>query len=299
MTETAGVIDSMTGFGAAAADGGGLSARVEVKSVNNRGLKISLRSRPSLGAFEKNLRDLAGGLLVRGSVDIYVFFERQAAGGACPIRAGAAREAVAGLRRLAGELGLPDNLSARDLALIPGVFDNSAEEPADKAEWEVVEKAARLALEQALEMRRAEGGKLAGVLLALGRPLEEFVGQARLAAPQALVRARERLRLRLEELCPNGLSQADGQALEREICLIADKADIREELDRLASHIDQYRSAIARGGEVGKRLEFLAQEFLREINTTAAKINDVGIVQEAVKAKLTVEKIKEQSANLV
>ena len=83
------------------------------------------------------------------------------------------------------------------------------------------------------------------------------------------------------------------------MCLIADKADIREELDRLGSHLGQYRDALARGGEIGKRLEFLSQEFLREINTTASKTNDTEIVQEAVRAKLTVEKIKEQCANLV
>ncbi|MDR1535559.1 MAG: DUF1732 domain-containing protein [Planctomycetota bacterium] len=99
--------------------------------------------------------------------------------------------------------------------------------------------------------------------------------------------------------CGERPSPADGQALEREICLIADRADIQEELDRLSSHLGQYRSALAGGGEIGKRLEFLAQEFLREINTAAAKINDAETAREAVQAKLTVEKIKEQSANLV
>ncbi|MDR2391459.1 MAG: YicC family protein [Planctomycetota bacterium] len=292
-------IASMTGFGAAAIETGGLIGRVEMKSVNNRGLKVSIRSRPGLGAFEKNLRDLIGETLVRGSVDVAIVFDWEAAAAALPLRPGAAAAAVTGIRRLAAELGLADDLSARDLALIPGLFDSSIEEAAGAEEWEGVEKAARLALAQLYEMRLAEGGKLSRILLSLAEPLDEFVRRTREAAPLALVRARERLRQRLDELCPNGLTQADGQALEREMCLIADKADIREELDRLASHIGQYRAAISGGGEIGKRIEFLAQEFLREINTTASKTNDTGIIQEAVEAKLTVEKIKEQSANLV
>ncbi len=289
----------MTGFGAAAAEENGLSVRVEIKCVNNRGLKLSVRSRPSLGVCEKNLRDLVTDRLTRGSIDVYVTYERSAAAGACPIRAEAAREAVLGLRRLAAELGLDDNLSARDLALIPGVFEHSAEEPATEGEWKVIEHAVRSALDQVSDMRRTEGAKLAEILQDLAAPLDEFVAKTITAAPLALERSRERLRLRLAELCPNGFAPADSQALEREMCLVADKADIREELDRLSSHIGQYRSALAKGGEIGKRIEFLAQEFLREINTTASKTNDTEIVQEAVRAKLTVEKIKEQSANLV
>ena len=296
MSET---INSMTGFGVGAAESEGFSVRVEIKCVNNRGLKISARSRPSLGVCEKKLRDIITERLVRGSIDVYVNFERTGEGEACPIRAEAAREAVSGLRRLAAELGLEDNISARDLALIPGVFDHSAEEPATAEEWPVIETALRQALLQVEEMRREEGAKLARILLDLAGPLDAFVAKTNTIAPLALDRSREKLRQRLEEICPNGFTPGDAQALEREMCLIAEKADVREELDRLGSHLSQYRAALGKGGEIGKRIEFLAQEFLREINTTASKTNDTDIVQDAVQAKLAVEKIKEQSANLV
>ncbi len=292
-------ISSMTGFGVGAAEAPGFSVRVEIKSVNNRGLKISVRSRPGLGVVEKRLRDVLAERLVRGSIDVFVNFERTGGGEACAIRAEAAREAVEGLRRLAAELGLEDTLSARDLTLIPGVFDHSAEEPATEGEWEHIGEALEQALRQAEEMRKAEGRKLSGVLLALAEPLEEFVAQTNALAPAALERSRDRLRQRLEELFPAGLAAGDSQALEREMCIVAEKADVREELDRLHSHLAQYRAALSRGGETGKRLEFIAQEFLREINTTASKTNDTDIVQAAVQAKLTVEKIKEQCANLV
>jgi uncharacterized protein (TIGR00255 family) len=289
----------MTGFGVGAVEATGFSVRVEIKCVNNRGLKISVRSRPGLGVVEKKLRDLLSDRLARGSIDVFVNFERTDAGAACAIRADAAREAVQSLRRLAAELGLEDTLSSRDLALIPGVFDHSAEEPATDAEWEHIGGAAEQALRQVEEMRRAEGEKLAAILLDLANPLEAFVEQTNTLAPAALLRSRDRLRQRLEELFPAGLAAADHQALEREMCMVAERADVREELDRLTSHIAQYRAFLAKGGEIGKRLEFLSQEFLREINTTASKTNDTDIVQDAVQAKLTVEKIKEQCANLV
>ena len=299
MTECRGKMASMTGFGSVSPEGTGLAGRVEIKSVNNRGLKISVRSRPSLGVFERNLRELVGARLIRGSIDVYICFERVGPGRACSMRAGAAREAVAGLRRLAAELGLPDDLSARDLALIPGLFENSAEDPIAEEEWPGLEKAIMAALGQVVDMRLAEGAKLAEALLSLASPLEDFVRRTESAAPLALERSRVRLRQRLEDIRAGAMSQTDGQALEREMCLIADRADIREELDRLASHIGQYRTTLAAGGEAGKRMEFLAQEFLREINTIASKANDAEIAREAVEAKLTVEKIKEQSANLV
>ena len=114
----------------------------------------------------------------------------------------------------------------------------------------------------------------------------------------AVDRARERIRNRLTALREEGLDVGDESALERELCLLADKADINEELDRLASHLAQYRQLLERGGEVGKRAEFLAQECLREINTCATKAGDGAISAQAVEAKLAVEKLKEQAANL-
>ena len=292
-------IYSMTGFGVATAEIDSLTARLEIKSVNNRGLKISVRAKPSLGICEKHLRDLLSERLIRGSVDVFVTLERQSGTVSRAVCPEAARDAVAALRSLAGELGLEDNLSARDLALIPGIFDNSADQPLGEDEWPVIAEAAKAAMAQLVDMRKVEGAKLATVLANLADPIENFVAQTNIAAPLALDKARKRLAERLEEICPNGFTVGDNQALEREMCLIADRADIREELDRLHSHLGQYRDTLKKGGEIGKRLEFMAQEFLREINTAASKTNDTDIIQQAVAAKLAVEKIKEQSANLV
>lgn len=291
-------IRSMTGFGAGTAETDRVSARVEIKCVNNRGLKIAVKSRPGLGALEKNLRDLIAAEIKRGSVDVFVGLTRKVDAAHPPCNAELARSLVAGVRSLAAGLGIDDALTARDLLLIPGLFDDSAYAPAEEGEWPALEQAAAAALRQVAAMRLVEGAATASSVAELAGELATFEAEARRLAPLVVEKARERLRARLEEICPGGVRQADEQSLERELCFFADKADINEELDRLQSHLAQFKGLLEKGGEVGKRLEFLAQEFLREINTSASKANDVGIVSRAVEAKLAVEKIKEQAANL-
>ncbi|MBN2714088.1 MAG: DUF1732 domain-containing protein, partial [Planctomycetes bacterium] len=190
------------------------------------------------------------------------------------------------------------DLSISDLVHIPGLFDTGTECTINEDEWKVVEQAAQAAIEQVVEMRKNEGNATAESLLELIQPIEDFSVSAREAAPGVIERFRERITARIEELRKSGIDTGDRNALEREVCLFADRADINEEMDRLTSHISQFRQAIESGGEIGKRLEFLAQEFLREVNTTASKANDTAIVTKAVDAKLAVEKIKEQSANI-
>jgi len=286
----------MTGFGSAAAEADGLLARVEIRAVNHRGLKLGIRARPSLGPLEKELRDRVAERLVRGAVDITVTIVRPPDPARATLNANAAQASVAALRHLASELGMNDNLSAADLVNLPGVFADFIEEGVTEGEWKTAKRALEEALSQVHAMRLAEGKALGAVLAELASPVESFSRFARTEAPLVVTRARERLKARLDEMIP-GIA-AEG-AVEREMCLFADRADIREELDRLDSHLAQYRTLLAGGGEAGRRIEFLAQEFLREVNTAASKASDAGVAASAVEAKLSVEKIKEQSANLV
>lgn len=298
MTPQSSVIHSMTGFGAGSAESSGLLARVEVRAVNHRGLKLNVRSRPGLGAVERDLRNHVRDALKRGAVDVYVTVVRPVDPEHLPVREDVARATVAALRHLGAELKLEGELQVGDLVSIPGLFDTSGEEVVDKSEWPVVEQALEQALAQVLEMRQAEGAATAACLEELVKPLAAFAAASRKTAPAVVQRAHDRLHNRLEELRGTGLDTGDRQALEREVCLFADRADINEELDRLESHLAQYGDLLRTGGEIGKRLEFLAQEFLREVNTCASKANDTAIVSQAIDAKLAVEKIKEQAANI-
>ena len=287
---------SMTGFGDGAATTDAFSVRVEIRAVNNRGSKISFRSRPPLNAYEKNLRDLISERLQRGSIDVNVTLNRHLdpeIGGQIEETA---RGAVATIRAIAKKLGLAGEVTVSDLLAIPGLFSESLNEPVTAEEWPAIERAAREALDKLCAMRAAEGRATADRLLEILKPVEDFQKLARERAPLVVERQREKLMARLAEL--GEVRDVDQQSLEREMVFYADHVDINEEMDRLASHAAQFRATLAQGGEIGKRLEFLAQEFLREVNTTASKANDLTITAAAVDAKTAVEKLKEQTANI-
>ena len=287
---------SMTGFGDGAAANDDFSVRVEIRTVNNRGSKISIRTRPALNSYEKNLRDLIGERLQRGSIDVNVTLTRQLNAEIGAAIEETARGAVTTIRAVAEKLHIPGEVTISDLLNIPGLFSESLNEPVTEAEWPLVEQAARAALDKLCEMRATEGRATAVRLLEILQPVEDFQKLAKAQAPLVVARQKEKLSARLAEI--DAGRDIDQQSLEREMVFFADHVDINEEMDRLASHAAQFRETLAKGGEVGKRLEFLAQEFLREINTIASKANDLTITAASVDAKTAVEKLKEQTANL-
>lgn len=291
-------VRSMTGFGMGTAEQDGRVVMVELRSVNHRGRKLYLRTRPALGAFEKDVRDRIQAELARGAIDCHITCIRPIGSVLPQAQVDWAGSVIHSLRHLANNFNLTGDLQARDLLRVPGLFDLVGEKPLEEEELPLVLDALDLAMRQLLTMRRDEGAATAESLLALVTEVETFAEHARGVAPGVVTRQRDRLRARMAELLPDGVQEVDERSLEREICLFADRADIHEEMERLASHVAQFRGVIAAGGEVGKRLEFLAQEFLREINTTASKAGDAAIISRAVDAKLAVEKMKEQAANL-
>lgn len=287
---------SMTGFGLGTAENEHASARVELRSVNNRGQKLGVRARPALGVYEKDLRDSIAGQLLRGSIDVTINLTRKLSPDATPMLGETAAAAISTIRALAAKLGLADNLAARDLLDIPGLFDAGLDESLSEEEWPLVQASLTTALSQMAAMRQAEGAATAQRLLEILQAVEDFRVNAQARAPEVVERQRQKLRDRLGEL-PE-VRDCDSAALERELLFFADRADINEEMDRLTSHVAQFRQTVEKGGEVGKRLDFLAQEMLREVNTTASKANDLQLTKLAVDAKMAVEKIKEQAANL-
>ena len=289
---------SMTGFGASAKDNGGRQVRVEVRSVNQRNLRLSLRAQPALGQFESEARAMVSGAAQRGQIDVNLTLVRPAAETLSPQARAAAASAVSTLRQLGEELHLSGELTLGDLARLPGIFSDAGGEFVSQEEWKLLESALREALERFGEAREVEGAALAGALRVHADAIEAFAGFARKRAPEVVERQRARLLQRVEELRAGPLSGLDMQAVEREAVFFADRADITEEVDRLLSHAARFREVLADGREAGKRLEFLGQEMLREVNTIASKGNDTEIARQAVEAKLAAERIKEQAANV-
>jgi len=297
----------MTGFGAASRAEAGLLVRVEARSVNHRGLQVKARLSNGFGGLEAEVEAAVRKRVARGVITVQVSIER-AAGGECSglDKAAAARWAEE-LRALALDLGLDSHVTLDLLVGLPGVITDGAKKDGVITD---VERAAVLpaaeegaavlatvddALVSLAEMRAREGSALGRDLLENAREVEALVGLIRARMPDVVRDHQRNLSARLTELVGEAVPASD---LAREAALIADRMDVDEELTRLASHLHQLRTLIAAGGEVGRKLDFLAQEFFREANTTGAKCNDAAVAHLVVDLKTHIERLREQVQNV-
>jgi uncharacterized protein (TIGR00255 family) len=285
----------MTGYGRGVATYGGTRATVDVRSVNHRFLDLKLRGQLA-PAVEEAISAKVRAALERGAVTVSVHLARE---GTASVRidADAAKAAHAKLAALAQQLGL----AGPDLALVlaqPGVVAQDA--VADDEDPPVI-PALEAALVQLEAMRAAEGAALAAELTARLAELDVLratIAQLAAGVPQQVAK---RLSERVKKLVDDGAAgrgNIDPQRLAQEVAMLADRADITEELVRLASHLDQARALISRPGAAGRRLDFLVQELGRELNTIGSKSTLAEITAAIVDAKAVVEKIREQVQNI-
>lgn len=287
---------SMTGYGRGAVERGDLRATVDVRSVNHRFLDLKLRTGQLPAAVEDAIAARVRAVVERGSVAIAIHLAGGAPGG-MRIDGDAAVRAHRMLAELAARLAVP----GPDLALVlaqPGVV--IADDALDDGSAQLALEALDAALAQLDAMRAAEGAALAAELRLR---LDELVAsRARIAGLAATVpqQVARRLTDRVKRLAEDaGAGSAMDQArLAQEIAVLAERADITEELVRLASHLDQARALIDGTGAVGRRLDFLVQEIGRELNTIGAKATTVEIATAVVAGKATLEKIREQVQNV-
>jgi len=291
-------VHSMTGFARAEVGSGAARFVWELKSVNARGLDMRVRLPAGLERLEPEVRERARAHLKRGSCFFTLAEDRAAALPGLRLNEQALALAVAAARRLAEEKGIAPP-TADGLLAIPGVLA-PADGLADEAELERREADLLQGLERALEAlanaRAEEGGRLQAVLSGQLDAIEQKVEEAaRIAAeaPEAMkVRVAEQVALLTDSA---GL---DPDRLHQEAVLIAARADVREEIDRLAGHIAAAREQLAAGGAIGRRLDFLAQEFNREANTLSAKAFDKRLVAVGVELKVMIDQLREQVQNL-
>ena len=285
----------MTGFGRGVAEQGGLRATVDIRAVNHRFLDLKLRGASLAPAVEEAVNAKVRGLVERGSVTVSINVARTASGGdAGTFDAAAAAAAHARLTELAHRLGVP----GPDLALVlaqPGV--SGGPERLDEEEAPVL-PALDAALAQLEQMRRSEGAALAAEL---GLRFDELVAlRLSLANLAAGVPAQvtKRLQERLGRLLDGQDLAIDPARLAQEVAILADRADVTEELVRLASHLDQARALVAGVDAVGRRLDFLVQEIGRELNTIGSKSTVTEISAAIVEGKAALEKVREQIQNV-
>jgi uncharacterized protein (TIGR00255 family) len=284
---------SMTGFSTAEARAGSFRLVWEIRSVNHRYLELGFRLPDDLRAVEPECRELVAAAIKRGKVD-------------CTLKIGAGeRGAVAGeiapgalerLRSLEDEVRrvFPQAppLTSQEVLRWPGVL----EEPAENVEelGETVKSCLVTALRALADARAREGARIAEMLGKRNAGITGLIAAIKPQLDAVQVRYRERLRERLQRLDV----QAEPERLEQELALLAQRADVAEEIDRLASHVAEVEAILQREEPVGRRLDFVIQELNREANTFASKVQEEALTRVAVELKVLIEQMREQVQNL-
>ena len=292
-------LTSMTGFARAHGISGSYAWAWELKSVNGKGLDLRLRMPSGWDAIEAPVRARAAERLARGSIQAALTVDRSGVAPVVRINAGVLDAILTTLRQLAPRIDAgPPSLDG--LLSLKGVMEVSDLEE-NEDERRAAETAAIAGFGEAVaalsEMRQSEGAALARILTSR---LDEIAALAQ-RAEQAPGRRVEAIRARLAEQVAALLAQSDRfdpDRLHQEAILLATKADVREELDRLAAHVAQARQLIAGSGAVGRRLDFLAQELNREANTLCSKSTDIGLTRTGLALKAAIEQLREQVQNI-
>jgi uncharacterized protein (TIGR00255 family) len=291
----------MTGFGEARHQGEPLSLSIELRALNNRYLKVSLRAADPYHLLEAEFEKVIRRTIKRGTLQVHLRCDRQSAAADFRINTVALASYVRQVRDAADQLGLAgraDALLGQVLAL-PGVLP----EPAGQAhqlheDWPVIEKVLVEALGSLQAMRREEGRAMARELLALRDTIGRHLDVIRRRAPQVVAAFRDRLHDRVRQLLAEHDVQIDRNDLIREVSVFAERSDIAEEVVRLATHLDHFQEIMKEDESPGRKLEFLVQEMFREANTIGSKASDVDISREVVEIKGTLEKIRELVQNV-
>ncbi len=282
---------SMTGFARAEVKYDWGSLLWEIRSVNHRYLEAQFRLPESARALETELRELARQQLSRGKLDCVLTLNTSAQQ-SLEVNLELARQAVNAAEQI-DDL-LPESTPINPLQILqwPGVLQESSIDP-DVFQTACTDLFAA-ALENMIESRQQEGGKLAEIIHQRLDGMEQQTAAVRDVLPDILQAQRDKLKNRLEEL----KSDLDPDRLEQEMVILAQKADVDEELDRLSTHIDEVRRTFKRKEPVGRRLDFLMQELNREANTLSSKSISTVTTQAGVEMKVLIEQMREQVQNI-
>ena len=291
---------SMTGFGRGEASSDQGSWNVELRAVNHRYLDIGMKLPRQFGGWEDRIKKEISSFHLRGRVDVYISFNGEGVESArlnadLPL----ARQYLTSLKELTRELAIPGE---PDLALLASYRDiitqTDTEASTEMMEmlWPVLREALGAALEECRNMRQSEGEILSRDLLQRLDTFELKIENIEQSLPGIMEKRENTLKERLDILL-SGID-IDPVRLAQEVAILVDKADVSEELVRLRSHIEQFHGFLRLTEPVGRRLDFLLQEFLREVNTIASKINHAETAHMIVEMKNDLEKIREQVQNL-
>lgn len=288
---------SMTGFGKAAGESAGASVTVEISAVNHRYFDCNMRLPSAWAALETDLKAVVKEQVERGK--LYVTVNRKLGVGAATsvkLDIAVARQYLDAAQELAGIMGTDERLSLNVLAGLEGVFYHEEDAEDLEASRETVSRILTQALQALNTMRETEGRALAEDVAYRIQMLREKLAEVELRLPELSVQYRERLLERIGEL--NAEASVTEERIAIEVALLAERADVTEEVVRLKTHFDHMLETLDSGNAIGRRLDFLTQEVLREINTLGVKTRGNDVARAVLDMKSEAEKIREQVQNI-
>lgn len=291
------MIKSMTGFGHAEAVTKERKITVELKSVNHRYLDLSIKMPRKLNVFEGQIRNLMKHYMQRGKVDVFITYEDYTAGSvSVKYNREIAAEYLKYLKQMEEEFGLENDVRVSTLSRYPEVFTMEEQSEDEEELWNGLKEALEGAFTQFVETRQTEGENLKKDILSKLDLLSEQIGFIEERSPQIVAEYRAKLEDKMKELLAD--SQIEEGRIAAEVILFADKICTDEEVVRLKSHISHMRNTLEEQDEIGRKLDFIAQEMNREANTILSKANDIEVSDRAISLKTEIEKIREQIQNI-
>ncbi len=292
-----GVLYSMTGYGSAKGEVAGNSVSVELKSVNNRYFDCSVRLPRTLLFAEDRVKEAVSSRVRRGKIDVFVSIQSsQETDTQVIVNEELVRGYYDAVKHIADTLDLEPGLSALSLARMPDVLSVERKEIDKDAAAEELSLLTLQAVDEFNAMRAREGARLKEDMLSKLSVIEGLVAVVEQRSPETVKEYRKRLESRLRELLED--RNIDEQRLITETAIFADKTAVDEETVRLGSHIAQFRSMLEEGSPIGRKMDFLVQEFNRESNTIGSKCSDAALAKVVVDLKSEIEKIREQLQNV-
>ncbi len=292
------MIKSMTGFGSGQARGKFGIFAAEIKTLNHKFLEMSTRLPNGLNALDEKVKNLVKKNIKRGKV--YLSLTQETADNditsSIAVDGKLAKRYCNKLKKLRKELGLKEPIKLADIVSFPGVINHRTETRDISKTWPVVKEAIERALKKLLKDREKEGSVLAEDIGKRIKKIKNIVADIKKSASSNVRNYRKKLKERIKEL--SGDYPVDRGRLEMEVALFAKNSDISEELTRLDNHIRNFTKTLRKTGEVGKKLDFIAQELHREINTVGSKSSGFNISKGVIEAKTEIEKIREQLKNI-
>jgi uncharacterized protein (TIGR00255 family) len=295
------VLLSMTGFGEARTETESLTVGIEVRALNNRHLKLSVRGTDPYPMFEAELEKVVRRHVRRGTLTVHVQVQRLASRTNLTLNCAALIRYLHQIREACEDAGVPEFIGAilPGVLALPGIAPEAGflgAPPED--EWPAVEKTLTAALQRLDSMRREEGQTMASELLSQHRIVTEELSAVRALLPAIASDYRRRLLDRVRIALTDAGVAVQPDHLIREVALFADRMDVSEEVTRLSAHLDQFAELVRKGDEAGRKLEFVLQEMGREVNTLGSKAGDVAISRHVFEMKSTFEKIRELVQNV-